>query len=191
MASQHGILFLIALLLCGCLQSDEDTGTDTADTSTDKEATGDQPFAGVVPPAFIKVTITDWNNQHVDLGELRGDQPALVVFIGATCPYCAAFLELIAEHWATFEGRLVFMIISLDDSTTTKLQHLRNKFPFTFYIDNREILAEKYGYIGQVPYTVFINRHGKLIRREVGFTEENGPIFLRLFEEVIADDTPL
>lgn len=107
------------------------------------------------------------------LSELRG-RPVILDFWATWCAPCRASMPLLSTMQGRYASRgLVVMGLSVDDGTLQTVQgfadRLQLRFPVAMVSDG---MLDDYGPIRSIPTTIFIDRHGRIVRRVVGYVDE-------------------
>jgi len=132
-------------------------------------------------------TLTLLNGKSIQMDELRG-KTVFLNFFTLSCPACMKELPLIEkELWPKYKDNkdIVILIVGREESLQ-KLKAFRDKKEFTFPmasdIDRKvySLFAGKY-----VPRNVVIDKSGKLVVSEVGFTiEKSKELFQKIENEL-------
>jgi len=105
--------------------------------------------------------------------ELRG-RPVILDFWATWCVPCRASMPLLSAMQVRYASRGLFVMgLSVDDGATQSVQrfaeHLRLRFPVA--MASEEVLDD-YGPIRSIPTTIFIDRRGRIVRRVVGYVDQ-------------------
>jgi thiol-disulfide isomerase/thioredoxin len=117
-------------------------------------------------------TVRTLDGRTLRLSELRG-RPVIVDFWATWCAPCRASMPLLDRMQHRFASRgLVVVGLSVDDAPSqdvrTFVQRLRVRFPVAMA---SESVIDDYGPIRSIPTTIFIDRHGRIVRRVVGYVD--------------------
>jgi peroxiredoxin len=126
---------------------------------------------GTIIPDF---SLTTLDGKTIQISEFRG-KTVFINFFTLSCPNCMKELPLIEnEIWFKYKNNknVVILIVGREE-TIEKLREFREKKQFTFPMASDterkaySLFASKY-----VPRNIVIDKEGKLVFSEVGFTEE-------------------
>ena len=107
------------------------------------------------------------------LADLRG-RPVVLDFWATWCAPCRISMPLLSEMQGRHGGRgLVVVGLSVDDGTPEAVQRFASRLHLRFPVAmaSEEILDD-YGPIRSIPTTIFIDRKGRIVRRVVGYVDE-------------------
>jgi len=200
--------FLLLALFTGlgCTEEKDKTGGTTPSTSADqdkKDASADgQAAVDYLTPISEKwetlrqekgltdkladINLRDWNEQQKKISELAGGKPTVLVFVGPSCPYSKKYMDMLKSKMDDLEKDLAFVFVALGPADEAKFYLEKIKYPWSFLVDPQEIYAAQYGYVGEVPYSVFLTSDGTILGVLAGYVAENEQAFLRLFEQLAA-----
>ncbi len=117
-------------------------------------------------------TVRTLDGRTLRLSELRG-RPVIVDFWATWCAPCRASMPLLNRMQDRFASRgLIVLGLSVDDVPSQDVrgfvQRLRVRFPIGMA---SESVIDDYGPIRSIPTTIFIDRHGRIVRRVVGYVD--------------------
>ena len=134
-------------------------------------ATATPAFAGnTVAPAFSARSL---EGRTVRLSDYRG-RPVIVDFWATWCAPCRASMPHLNDLSVRYGPKGLAVIgLSVDDTGPSPVRRFANGMglKFTLAMANDDIL-DAYGPIRSIPTTVFISRKGEIVRRVVGFIDE-------------------
>ena len=107
------------------------------------------------------------------LAELRG-RPVILDFWATWCAPCRASLPQLSAMQGRYGRRgLVVVGLSVDDGQPQAVrrfaERLRLRFPMAMASED---MLDDYGPIRSIPTTIFIDRRGRIVRRVVGYVDE-------------------
>ncbi len=109
----------------------------------------------------------------VRLADLRG-RPVVIDFWATWCAPCRASMPHLSAVQQRFASRgLVVLGLSVDDASAQSVrgfaESMRVSFPVA--IASEQVLDD-FGPIRSIPTTIFINRRGEIVRRVVGYLDQ-------------------
>ena len=113
------------------------------------------------------------DGRNLRLDELRG-RPVILDFWATWCAPC----RISMPHLSAMQGRygtrgLVVLGLSVDDEPPQAVrrfaERLRLRFPVAMASED---MLDDYGPIRSIPTTIFIDRRGRIVRRVVGYVDE-------------------
>ena len=113
------------------------------------------------------------DGRTVRLADLRG-RPVVLDFWATWCAPCRASMPHLSTMQERFAGRgLVVLGLSVDDGGPQAVrgfaERLRVRFPVGMA---SEQVLDDYGPIRSIPTTIFIDRRGQIVRRVVGYVDQ-------------------
>ena len=127
-------------------------------------------FAAPAPPFSVRSV----DGRQVKLADLR-HRPVIVDFWATWCGPCRASMPHLNEMQEKYGGKgLVVIGMSVDESGPTPVKRFARDLgvKFTIAMANDDVL-DAYGPIRSIPTTFFINRHGDVVRRVVGYIDDD------------------
>jgi peroxiredoxin len=142
---------------------------------------------GSLVPDFTIKTI---DGIEFKLSELKG-KTVFINFFTLSCPSCMKELPVFEkEIWQKYkDNKNVVILIVGREETVDKLKAFRDEKQFTFPLASdpkREVYA--LFAIQYVPRNIIIDKEGKLVMTEVGFTEEKSAELLQKIQELLIND---
>ena len=146
--------------------------------------------AGIV--SFMDVfdfTLKDLNGNILTLSEVGG--LIILDFWATWCPPCKVEIPYLVEFYNNYKNRGLTVIgVSAEDTVT--LINFKNDLAATgtdmnyiLLTDSEREVSKMFG-IKSIPTTFFISPEGKMLKKEIGFTEE----FVPEFQKLINDNLP-
>jgi len=122
------------------------------------------------PPAF---TLKDLDGKVVRLSDYKG-RPVVVDFWATWCQPCRASLpHLNTLHDRYSEKGLVVLGLSVDDSGPQRVKRFADHLGLHFRLAMAdERVLDAFGPIRSIPTTFFIDKKGQVVRRVVGYIDE-------------------
>ncbi len=131
-------------------------------------------------------TLKDLKGNNVTLSEIRG--LIILDFWATWCPPCKAEIPYLVEFYNNYKNRGLTVIgVSAEDTETLvnfkkELATTGTDMNYVLLTDSEREVSTMFG-IKSIPTTFFISPTGKLLKKEIGFTEEFVPEFQKLIEE--------
>jgi len=143
--------------------------------------------AGIV--SFMDVfdfTLKDLNGNILTLSEVGG--LIILDFWATWCPPCKVEIPYLVEFYNNYKNRGLTVIgVSAEDTET--LINFKNDLAATgtdmnyiLLTDSEREVSKMFG-IKSIPTTFFISPEGKMLKKEIGFTEEFVPEFQKLIDD--------
>ena len=131
-------------------------------------------------------TLEDLDGNEVTLSEI--DNLVILDFWATWCPPCKAEIPYLVEFYNNYKNKGLTVIgVSAEDTETLlnfkkELAATGTDINYILLKDSGREVSTMFG-IKSIPTTFFISPAGKLLKKEVGFTEEFVPEFQKLIEE--------
>ena len=125
--------------------------------------------AVVGTPAPLHYTLKDLNGVDVKLESFKG-KVILINFWATWCGPCRVEIPDLIELQEKYEGDLVVLGISVDDSAEKMQPYAREmqiNYPLLVGV-GRDDVQEAFGPLWGIPVSVFINREGKIHKKHSG-----------------------
>ena len=162
-------LVALALSACGPSGTAPGGGPATGGTGT-PGAAGDEAGTGANVTDF---TLTDIDGNQVSLSQYVGKGPILLSFWATWCKPCVSEMPHLQRMYEARKGSgFMVLAISLDGPETEAevSPFIKTKgFTFPVLIDTETRAASLYNPRRAAPYTVIIDRRGKVYKKREGF----------------------
>jgi thiol-disulfide isomerase/thioredoxin len=128
-------------------------------------------LAGETPPA-PSFTVRGLDGKPLRLSEFRG-RPMVVDFWATWCTPCRANMPHLDRIQQRYRDRgLVVLGLSVDDESPVEVRHFADHLGVRFRLAMANDAAlDQWGPVRSLPTTVFIGRHGEIVRRVVGYVD--------------------
>ena len=132
-----------------------------------------QILAGATEEPAPSFAVRSLDGQTVRLSQLRG-HPVIVDFWATWCVPCRASLPDLNAIQAQYEkSGLVVVGLSVDDGDVQVVRRFTHRMGLRFPVAMAdERVMDLYGPIRSIPTAFFINRNGLVVRRVVGYVDE-------------------
>ena len=138
-------------------------------------AIGWQSLTPVVTPrdAAHPFTVRSIDGRTLRLSELRG-RPVILDFWATWCVPCRASMPLLSTMQGRYASRGLFVMgLSVDDGMPQDVQRFADRLHVRFPVAMAsEGILDDYGPIRSIPTTIFIDRRGHIVRRVVGYVDQ-------------------
>ena len=122
-------------------------------------------------PAFVVKTV---EGKSLKLADFKG-RPVVIDFWATWCKPCRASMPHLETVHKRYEPQgLVVMGLSVDEEEPAAVKKYAQKMGISFRIAMaNERVLDLYGPVRSIPTTFFINRQGEVVRRVVGYIDED------------------
>jgi peroxiredoxin len=162
----RSIPVVLALAAISCASSAPDAKTAGPGPSS-------PPSSDTESSDITDFTLTDIDGNQVSLSQYVGKGPIVISFWATWCKPCVAEMPHLQRMYdARKKDGFVVLAVSLDgpDTEAEVAPFVRKKgFTFPVLIDSETRAASLYNPRRAAPYTVVIDRHGKILKRREGF----------------------
>jgi peroxiredoxin len=117
-------------------------------------------------------TLTDVEGKQVSLSNYLGKQAIVVDFWATWCKPCVAELVHMQKLYEARKDKLVVLAVSMDGPETESAvaPFAKSKgWTFPVLIDTETRATSLYNPRKAAPFTIIIDRHGKILKRREGF----------------------
>ena len=154
------IVILLAVMMLGC---------------EERQMQNEQaPASGSEGQLAEDFTLKSLEGEEFKLSSFRGKNPVYLVFWATWCPYCVKEIPRLKELYAKLAPRgLKILAINIGyNDPLLRVQTFQKKYelPYPILYDNNALVSRQYGVIG-VPFSVLIDRSGKVVYRSNGTPE--------------------
>lgn len=131
-------------------------------------------------------TLKDLEGNYVTLSEVGG--LVILDFWATWCPPCKDEIPYLVEFYSAYKNRgLTVLGVSAEESSVVEafvsdFAAQGSEITYPILIDMDRKVSKMYG-IKSIPTTLFISPDGKLLKKEVGFTEKYADDFRKIIEE--------
>jgi peroxiredoxin len=117
-------------------------------------------------------TLTDVDGRSVSLSDYLGKKAILIDFWATWCKPCIAEMVHLQKIYEAKKDRFVVLAVSIDGPETEAqvAPFVRSKgFTFPVLLDTETRVTSLYNPRRAAPYTVLVDRRGKIVRKREGF----------------------
>ncbi|MDP8227713.1 MAG: redoxin domain-containing protein [Candidatus Celaenobacter polaris] len=131
-------------------------------------------------------TLKDLDGKDVTLSEIGG--LIILDFWATWCPPCKVEIPFLVEFYDNYKNKGLTVIGVSAESHETLIDYKENlaatgtNITYLILVDSDREVSKMFG-IKSIPTTFFISPEGKLLKKEVGFSEEFVPEFQKLIED--------
>jgi thiol-disulfide isomerase/thioredoxin len=130
----------------------------------------DSCLIGSIAPNFKAISIS---GEKIELSKLKG-QVIVLNFWFTTCQPCIeempALNKLVEHYWG---NKVVFFSFAYEDKSTLLRFFKEHPFKFTTFANAENIRKDKFKLLPIWPYTIIIDKEGKISKMSLGGSGEN------------------
>ena len=149
------------------------------------------PEAVATNPLAPNYALRDINGEEYRLSEHRGEIIVLT-FWAPWCNPCMAELPHLNRIDKNYEDRDVNVVaVSIDAArhiSKVKAYVKSRKYAFTTLIDRDTTVVSQYNPSKAIPYTVVIDRQGRIVHFHTGYANGDEDIYIDLIEEMLENE---
>lgn len=159
----RALLLAAFVMACGCSSGSSSGGAQTGGTSTSGEGTGDA----------TDFTLNDVDGKQVSLSDYLGKQTIVIDFWATWCKPCVAELSHLQKVYESRKDKgFVVLAVSMDGPETESqvAPFVKAKgWSFPVLVDTETRATSLYNPRKAAPFTMLIDRHGKIVKKREGF----------------------
>lgn len=127
-----------------------------------------------------EATLNGFSNKSKKFSELRG-KPLIINVWASWCGPCRAEMASLERLSRRFNGKQLNVIgISTDDDASAAAAFIKeSKLSFDNYLDHQVVLENMLG-ANTIPLTIFVDAHGRVVKKVRGSQEWDSPESLNL-----------
>ena len=134
--------------------------------------------------ADFNLLVKDLEGNLVDMNNYKG-KVIFLNFWATWCMPCVAELPSIDKLYSQFKNDVVFLLISNESFEKVKTYHSKKGFEVPFHvIDDSGKIPNLY-YHESIPYTLIINKNGKIVKTSVGAEDWDDDDFIKELKELL------
>jgi peroxiredoxin len=160
-------LLPLVALLAACSSGGATPGSTSAGSNTANKDKADTEDSNA--PDF---TLTDVEGKSVSLSDHLGNRVILIDFWATWCKPCIAEMAHLQKMYDSKKDKLVILAVSMDASETEAqvAPTVKSKgWTFPVLLDPETRVVSLYNPRRAAPYTVLIDRHGKIVKKREGY----------------------
>lgn len=137
-----------------------------------------------LPDADFNLTVKDLDGNLISMSKYKG-KVIFLNFWATWCMPCVAELPSINKLYTQFKDDMVFILISDESLEKVKKYHTKKGYDVPFHIiDNQGEIPNLY-YHESIPYTLIINKNGKIIKTVLGAEDWDDEEFINELKKVL------
>ena len=137
-----------------------------------------------LPDADFNLTVKDLDGNLINMKDYKG-KVIFLNFWATWCMPCVAELPSINNLFNQFKDDVVFLLISNESLEKVKSYHTKKEYKVPFHIIDNEGKIPNLYYHESIPYTVLINKNGKIIKTTVGAEDWDDEDFIIELKKMI------
>lgn len=160
-AMRSSLFIIVTIVMVGCSSG----GSTTPDAKSADKAASDESNV-------TDFTLTDVNGKSVSLSDYLGHKAILIDFWATWCKPCIAEMSHLQKMYEPRKEKFVVLAVSMDASETEAqvAPSVSSKgWTFPVLLDTETRAVSLYNPRRAAPYSVLINRSGKIVKKREGY----------------------
>lgn len=147
--------------------------TSTGDGDGDADTSAGAELIDESGPDAPDFTLDTLDGDSLSLSDYQGDKVVLIDFWSTTCKPCLAEMPELIELYESRKDRgFEILAVSTDGpETLSNVQSVVKKIgmPFPILLDEETEVMDRYNPKGELPFTVIVNKAGKIVFKRASF----------------------
>ncbi len=137
-----------------------------------------------LPDADFNLIVKDLDGNLINMNDYKG-KVIFLNFWATWCMPCVAELPSINKLYNQFKDDVAFLLISNESLEKVKRYHTKKEYDVPFHIIDEAGKIPNLYYHESIPYTLIINKNGKIIKTSVGAEDWDDEDFINELKELI------